>query len=580
MNNNRTIPTPASADLPTFSILVKGRAVSLTYHISMVDVTRMYGKISTAKIILLDGDPAKGNFKISNTDDFKPGNEIEIRAGYHSKNETIFKGIIIRHGIKARKKQGSFLQIEARDKAVLLTGDKKSSYYFQVSDTDILEEKASKAGLQADIEKMPTKHQQMVQFDCSDWDFIISRASANACLVNTLNNQLVVKKPDTKADPVLHLVYGGNLLEFEAEMDVRNQVTAVQTFTWSPKGQELLEAEAAASTYNENGNISAADLAGIMGTSPQKIKHAGMLEPREIKSWAEGKLLQSRLAKIKGRASFQGFAGVHPGNMVQLKGVGERFEGKVLVTGVRHQINSKNWETDIQFGLGEELLFRQETTTEKQAGGLLPGIHGLQIAVVVKLEDPTGEDRIQVRMPVINTKGEGVWARLATFDAGKQRGAVFRPEINDEVVVGFLQDDPRYPIILGSLHSSSGSAPVKASDSNPEKGFISRTGLKMLFNEEAESIYLGTPAGKVIQLNEKEKSIVVRDEHQNQLEMTESGISIKTKGKLSMEADGDIEINGKEVQLNAKTELKAEGPGSKISLTTIAEMKASIVNIN
>ena len=51
---------------------------------------------------------------------------------------------------------------------------------------------------------------------------------------------------------------------------------------------------------------------------------------------------------------------------------------------------------------------------------------------------------------------------LATLDAGKERGTFFRPEIGDEVVVGFLNDDPRHPVILGMCHSSAKPAPEPA----------------------------------------------------------------------------------------------------------------------
>ena len=37
---------------------------------------------------------------------------------------------------------------------------------------------------------------------------------------------------------------------------------------------------------------------------------------------------------------------------------------------------------------------------------------------------------------------QGVWARVATLDAGNDRGTFFRPEVDDEVVLGFFHDDP------------------------------------------------------------------------------------------------------------------------------------------
>ena len=62
-------------------------------------------------------------------------------------------------------------------------------------------------------------------------------------------------------------------------------------------------------------------------------------------------------------------------------------------------------------------------------------VHGLQIGVVVKLEnDPDGEFRILVKVPVIDNNADGLWTRVASLDAGSNRGAFFMPEIGDEVI--------------------------------------------------------------------------------------------------------------------------------------------------
>ena len=52
------------------------------------------------------------------------------------------------------------------------------------------------------------------------------------------------------------------------------------------------------------------------------------------------------------------------------------------------------------------------------------------------------------------SKAMGVWARMAHVYATEDCGFVFYPEVGDEVVLGFFDDDPTYPVILGSLYSS------------------------------------------------------------------------------------------------------------------------------
>jgi len=120
MSEDQRIPTSAPADKPSFTIKVNGNAISTEYQIQLLTVSRSFNKIASAEIRILDGSPASGDFKISNTDDFVPGNKIEILAGYHGNEEVIFKGIVIRHGLRVFNSQPSVLKVECKDEAIKL----------------------------------------------------------------------------------------------------------------------------------------------------------------------------------------------------------------------------------------------------------------------------------------------------------------------------------------------------------------------------------------------------------------------------------------------------------------------------
>jgi len=266
---------------------------------------------------------------------------------------------------------------------------------------------------------------------------------------------------------------------------------------------------------------------------------------------------------------------------MELRGVGERFNGNVFVTAIRHQFNVNNWETDIQFGLSLQRLSQQNDVPDTPAAGLVPPVHGLHIGVVTQLEDPEAEDRVRVRMPMVDPDDEGIWARIASLDAGDTRGAFFRPEIDDEVVLGFLNDDPRDPIILGMLNSSAKPAPISASDANPEKGFVTRSGMKLIFDDDAVSLNIETPKGNRITLSDDEGSIVLEDENGNKIEMNGDGISIESSGNISIRADQDVNIEGLNVMLKANLEFKAEGSaGAELTSSGIAKLTGSQVQIN
>ncbi len=617
MSDDRQVPIPAPADRPSFKILSSGSPISGTYQIEAVVVTRSANRVASADIVVLDGDPAAETFAVSDAADFVPGAEIEIQAGYHGHDTSIFKGLVVRHGVRTHERRPSVLQVECRDAAVKLTVGRKSAYFYDQTDSDVIETAAGAAGLTKDVEATTVTHKQLVQYNATDWDFIVSRAEANGQIVLTRDGTLIVKKPDPSAKPVVSLRFGGNLLEFEAFMDARTQYAGVKAKAWSPADQAMVEGEAAAPKAVAPGNITSDDLAAVIGLPELAVTHAGQLDEQELKAWADGERTRSAFAKVRGRARTQGFPAIYPGDILELAGVGARFNGKALVSGVRHEISTKNWETDITFGLSPETLTTLHAgVADAGANGFLPAIDGLQIGLVTALEgDPDGEERIRVHIPAIDPAGDGTWARLATLDAGAGRGTVFRPEIGDEVVLGFLNRDPRNPIVVGQLHSSTNASPIPASDDNNDKGFLTRGGIAFTFDDDKMVAVLKTPNGNTATLSDDDGGITLEDENGNSITMNADGIAlvdangnsitmnadgialadangnavtmdssavaVESAADLSLKATGDATIEGANVEATAHAEFKAEGSaGAKVSSSASTTIKGSIVQIN
>jgi len=586
---NRTIPNDSKHDVVTFDLLIEGQPVAMTIQIMTIVVTKEANRIPTAKIMIRDGSPAEETFEASEMETFIPGKKIEIKAGRDGHNEVIFKGVIVKHSLKAHQNAAPYLFIECKDESLKLTLGRKDRYFEEMKDSEAITEVL--AGLAGDVEETKVKRREIVQYYSTDWDFILSRADMNGLLVFASDGKVNLKAPDTSSEPVLTLVYGSNLREFETEMDAYSQWKNVEAKAWDYAGQALFEASSNASgKFTEHGNLTGAELAKAFGPDKLELRHSGFLKSEELKAWADAAMLRSRLAKIRGRAKIIGFSGVMPGICVNLQGMGERFNGKAYVTAVRHQIGEGAWYTDIQFGLSAEWFYQKPDVQAPAAAGLLPGIQGLQIGKVIQLEkDPDGEDRIQVKLPLIDNAGKGIWSRVATLDAGKERGTFFRPEIDDEVIVGFINGDPRDAIILGMLHSSAKPAPVSAKDDNHIKGYVSRSKMKVMFDDEKKILTIETPAGNKLIISEEDKAITTTDQNGNETKLSPDGISmtspkdikIEAKGKISITATQDLSMEGLNVTAKAQVNFKAEGAaGAEISTSAIAKVKGSMVMIN
>jgi Rhs element Vgr protein len=582
MANERTIPSDAPKSVSTFTLLSGGTEVSKAYHVLSITVTKEINRIPAATIILLDGEPAKESFDISNEAAFEPGKELEIKVGYRSDEKTIFKGIVIKHGIKVRK-NNSVLIVECRDKSVKMTVACKSKYFSELTDSDIIEALIDSYGLDKEIETTTIHHKQLVQYNSTDWDFMLCRCDVNGLLCIPNDGKININKPKFGEQPVLTVQYGATIHDLDAEIDARLQYKSVKGSAWDHSAQELLDdVEAEEPALPEAGNLAADALAEIIGEEEFRLFHGGKIEEPDLQALVNAKMMKHRLAKVRGQVKIDGTADVSPGQFIQVNGVGERFEGKLFVTGVRHEVEKGNWQTALQFGINPQWFVEQYRVEQPLAAAMLPAIHGLQIGIVTQLQDdPDGEHRIMVRLPVIHKEEEGIWCRVSTLDAGDNRGTFFLPELTDEVVVGFLSNDPSHGIVLGMLHSSAKPAPITAADDNHEKGYVSRSGMKMVFNDDVKSVNIETPAGNRILITEEDKKIHLEDQHGNKITMNQDGIVIESVKDIILKASGDVKAEGINMNMKGSAQTKVEGgAGAEFSSGATTKVKGSIVQIN
>lgn len=585
------IPNTSLHDVASYQLLVNDTAVDASFQLLSLSVTKEMNRIPFARLVFRDGEAAEKSFAISNDAVFVPGKKIKIKIGRDGNNAQVFQGIITRHAIRIRENGNSELHVECRDEAVRMSLVRHSKYYQQLKDSDLFDELiGAYSGLAGDFQSTTLQHKELVQHHISDWDFMLLRAEANGMLVYVQDGTIRIAKPDTSRSPALQVSFGSSVLEFEAEMDARNQWKTVKAASWDYSNQQLFHADvSAADGFAENGNIPGDELASAVDAA-YELHHSGHLLEQELQSWVEGTMLRSRLAKIRGRVKVEGFAAIQPGDIIKLDGVGDRFKGNALVTGVRQDMGNGIWETQIQFGLQPDYHAQlYKDVSDMQTSGLVGAINGLQIGKVVKLEnDPDGDNRIMVKIPTIDNDAQGIWTRVATLDAGNNRGSFFLPEIDDEVILGFINDDPRHPVILGMLHSSAKPAPITAEDSNDKKGFTTRSQMHISFNDATKTITIDTPAGNSITLDESSSKIEIKDQNSNTVTMGTSGISlssplnieIKAGANLTLSAGASLTIGGMSVAVKADADASLQGAMTTLSAQGIASITGSLVKIN
>jgi uncharacterized protein involved in type VI secretion and phage assembly len=169
---------------------------------------------------------------------------------------------------------------------------------------------------------------------------------------------------------------------------------------------------------------------------------------------------------------------------------------------------------------------------------------------------------------------------ISTLDAGNERGTYFRPEIDDEVIVGFINNDPRHAVVLGMMHSSSAPAPEPGSDDNHKKGYVSRQGMKLTFDDEKVSVQLETPGGNRLVLTEEDSKIEIECQNGNKITMDSEGIALDSCKDIVLKAAGDLKAEAINQELTGSASAKVSAAGAELSLSGTADLKGAVVNIN
>ena len=591
-----------SGSVATFSVKVEGSTIPDESRVLSVHIEKAINRVPIARITILDGDVSKGTFDASSSSTFVPGNKVTIEAGYDSTNKTVFEGIITRQSLRIDNVVGSALEVECRDESIKMIVGRKSLTFSKKKDSDIISSIIGNyGGLSADVTATSTEWPEQVQYYTTDWDFVMARAEANGMVVIANDGKVSVVKPDADTSSVLTIKYGDNLYEFNADLNSVNQLGAVKANAWAYKTQEVINGESSNSLAGP-GNLSSKTLSEVVGLSDYILQTGGYLENADLTDWTKAQLIKSDFAKIRGEVKYQGTAQVVPGNYITLSGLGDRFNGDHLVSEIVHDISEGNWMTHATIGLSDMWFTEEPDVMAPPASGLLPGAQGLFNATVKKMyEDPDNQYRILLDIPLFDQSGEGIWARLANFYSTSGAGAFFLPEVGDEVVVGFLNQDPRYPIILGSLYSSSNNKPFEGLDPNEKnslKAIVSKSGIYIQFNDEDKILTVETPAKNSIVLSDKDKQITVKDENNNEMQMSTDGITIKSEkditvqatGTLNLKGDqgvnieasgGDVQIKGMNIKSTADMQYSAEG-STTASVQGGAELtlKGGMVMIN
>ncbi len=209
----------------------------------------------------------------------------------------------------------------------------------------------------------------------------------------------------------------------------------------------------------------------------------------------------------------------------------------------------------------------------RPVAGQMPG---MVEAIVVDNVDPEQLGRVKLKFPTLPDMPESFWARLAMPMAGRERGWMTIPEIEDEVLVSFVHGDVHNAIVLGSLYNGVDTPPYANEDGeNNLRVFQSRSGHRVTFDDTA-----GAERVEMILHNEEIRLI---------WDSTEKVMSIYSGKDIIVEAVETVSFKCKDFILEASNSISMKagatmevktGQGCTVDGGAMLVLTAATTNIN
>lgn len=574
--------SPAQPDRPNLEITVGGTALEplVEADVIEVDVHEEVGRHGRCTLLVQNWDADQRTVRHSDEGPFTPGADLGVSLGYHADLTPVFEGVVT--SLTAHFAPGGrpVLRVEARSRSILLEHPPRSRQLADVSDADVASAVAADYELTANADAGVTR-EAVVSDRVSDWDFLRARAERLGWALYVRGTTLVMRAPAAPEDPP-EFEYTRNLVELHLTDDLTHSIDSATGVAWDTGTLEALESEQSASAAGiDTGERP--DHAAAVGDAGWPLRSARDETAAESASDAAdaravGRQRDAALAHLHGRGVVLGDPALRCDSWVGISGVGTRLSGPHYLTAVRHRLSVQGFRTEFQVGRPPTLAPPTSTLEHR--------CRGLALGIVEALDDPLKTLRVRVRMPWRSDGGAGVWARLATLDAGDGYGTVAVPNIGTEVVVGFVDGEAAAPVVLGQLYSGAAAPPEDIDpDQNTLRLLVTPGGHRLTFDDgDSPRIALTSGKGHEVVVDDQEGRIALTHKDSgNSLEVSADGITITAaQGDITLKAStGTVGIDAMTFEGKASAPSKLESSATfDLTASGPLGLKGALVNIN
>lgn len=543
-----------TAAVGTLSPVVKinGTELAATWLDGLVhaSVDRGLGTVGRAQLRFLDA-----GFGLSSAAIFVIGAEVTVSVPRREGN--LIKGVVTavelqQSGVTSTPE----LVVTVDDRATRLAAAQRSRTFLNQTVQGVVSSVCQGVGLTCRVTGGSTTHPYLLQAgtDLAFLDHLVRRSG----LVWWVDSQGVLQAgPAGSSTGQVSVELGVDLLAFS----VRASASAPDKVTvtgWDQNQQASVSAEVTAES-RKPGNTAPAFVKGATGRGKGRgwdtsalVASPPPIDSAEAKNLAGAMAAEAAAAAVTMSATCVVDPRLTPGVTLRVKGAGPAA-GEYLLSRVEHVYNRTGFHSRVVSG-----PLRAAGIVDLLGGpGGVPdpgySLTGVIPAIVTNADngEKKGVGLVKVKYPAISGNVESTWARVLSLGAGPKRGAVFQPEVGDEVLVAFERGDTRRAVVLGGLFSEKVALPnadTVAGDKVQYRRITSRQGHVLEFNDGD-----GDNDQHVLLSSKKGAHKIRLGNDRLDLEVGNVPVLIRNGAGASIEfsANGDVTIKGKNVTIES-----------------------------
>ncbi|MBU7584093.1 MAG: VgrG-related protein [Nostoc sp. TH1S01] len=449
-----------------------------------------------------------------------------------------------------------------------------------VTDSDVVNQIIGESGISAGTVTSTTiVHDYVFQENQTNMEFLRERAARLGFELYVQDAKLNFRQP--AQDQSLSLKWLEDIHSFRVRVSSAEQVSSVEVRGWDYSTKKPIISTASTEqviTTTDNGKGSSTSTKFTV--KPKMI----VVDQPVFSVNEAAKIAQALCNELGGEfvaadAVGEGNPDIRPGKVIKLTDMGS-YSGSYYVTETRHLFHERKFITEFSVrGLRSgDLLATLSPQTHLQPG------QTMLVGVVSNNQDPKGWGRVRVKFPTLTEEHESNWARVVSVGAGPGRGFDCLPEVNDEVLVAFEHGDIHRPYVIGGVWNGTDAPPEKVNDTVVGgkvrlRTFKTRVGHKLQFVEEDKSstkkgAYLQTIDGHNLRMNDSEKfaELETTGGHKFRCDDSNKTISLTSTGDITVKSGTTgtakkISVNGGEIALTATQKITLTVGGTSIELT-------------